>query len=146
MSRLKSYLEKTYKDLRYQKLLQMKCTPETNLPVQNNGYDCGVFVGLFGERISRSATFDFQEADCSYFRLRIASEIQQGRLVVDKRCLCSSILVTFDEAAVDDFRKGYPCTMCQAWFHLTCVDEEESNQDFEKGFVCGICFMLYFNV
>ena len=146
MSRLKSYLEKTYKDLRYQKLLQMKCTPENNLPVQNNGYDCGVFVCLFGERISRSATFDFQEADCSYFRLRIASEIQQGRLVVDKCCLCSSILVPFDEAAVGDFRIGYPCTMCQAWFHSKCVDEEESNQDFEKGFVCGMCSMLFFNV
>jgi hypothetical protein len=145
-SRLQSYLERTYEDNLGTRLLDMKCEQETSLPQQTNGHDCGVFVCLFAERISRSAMFDFVEEDCYYFRLRIASEIQQGRLVVDRCASCCCILVPFDETSSADERAGYPCIVCQAWFHSTCMmkmmNHENDIKDLEHGVVCGMC-MLY---
>ena len=44
ISRLKSYLEKTYKDKLGKQLLGMKCELETSFPEQKHGYDCAGFV------------------------------------------------------------------------------------------------------
>jgi sentrin-specific protease 1 len=132
LSKIQKYLEAKYFELQGKKLVGITCQVGCNVPKQNNSSDCGVFLCLFAERISRGADFDFSEADCPYFRLRIASEIQLGRLVVDRCSSCSNIIVPFDETSPSDGRIGFPCLSCQSWTHYICADEPDQN-------VCGFC-------
>ena len=51
-----------------------------DIPQQENGFDCGVFVCQFAERLSRRAPFDFTQADMPAIRVRMIEEIVAGRL------------------------------------------------------------------
>jgi hypothetical protein len=46
-----------------------------NIPHQQNGYDCGVFMCKFADYLSRGKPFDFSQSDMSYFRKRMILEI-----------------------------------------------------------------------
>ena len=46
-------------------------------PVQQNGYDCGVFTCLFMEHLSRDAQFQFSQKNIKDARKRIAFEIMK---------------------------------------------------------------------
>eukprot|EP01134_Creolimax_fragrantissima_P004516 CFRG4516T1 len=50
-------------------------------PRQNNGSDCGVFTCQFSEYCARGCNFDFTQADMPYFRMRMAHEILELRLL-----------------------------------------------------------------
>jgi sentrin-specific protease 1 len=49
-----------------------------NIPQQNNGYDCGVFVLMYADWIARGHPFNFTQDDIPFLRRRIASEIIAG--------------------------------------------------------------------
>jgi sentrin-specific protease 1 len=46
-----------------------------NIPLQVNGWDCGVFLCVYAERSSRLAKFDFNAYQMSHFRRLIAWQI-----------------------------------------------------------------------
>lgn len=56
------------------------CSP-SNIPCQQNGYDCGVFTCIFAEYRSRKADFTFSQKNMNYFRDRISYEIIKGNLI-----------------------------------------------------------------
>lgn len=49
-------------------------TPKT-IPIQKNGYDCGVFMLRFAERSSREAPFNFAQANMSDVRKHMVLEL-----------------------------------------------------------------------
>lgn len=51
-----------------------QCLTE-GIPMQMNGYDCGVFACVFAELMARRAPFTFSQADMPYFRHRITYEL-----------------------------------------------------------------------
>lgn len=53
----------------------------TNIPCQQNGYDCGVFACIFAEYRSRNAEFTFSQKNMNYFRDRMRYEIIKGSLI-----------------------------------------------------------------
>jgi sentrin-specific protease 1 len=56
-------------------------TEALEIPLQKNTYDCGVFLCKFMEYISRREEICFSQCDMSYFRLLIATEILEGKLL-----------------------------------------------------------------
>jgi len=56
-------------------LLTAKC------PSQKNGVDCGVFVCVFAEYLSRNAPFNFTQQHMFSFRLLILHELETKRLI-----------------------------------------------------------------
>ena len=62
-----------------------------NLPQQENGSDCGVFLCAYAEAISRNAAMCFEQvvysgstnlqSDMVYWRIRISHAIQSGQLI-----------------------------------------------------------------
>lgn len=48
---------------------------DKEIPQQKNGYDCGVFLCVFAEYLSRYSEFDFDQEDMVYFRRKISYEI-----------------------------------------------------------------------
>lgn len=54
-----------------------------SIPVQQNGYDCGVFTCLFAEYRSRLEEFDFDQSRMPYLRQRLVWEITNARLLVE---------------------------------------------------------------
>ncbi|XP_034236483.1 ubiquitin-like-specific protease 1 [Thrips palmi] len=52
-----------------------------NIPMQTNGYDCGMFVCMFGEYEGRRATVDFTQDDMVTLRRKVMRSIAIGRLV-----------------------------------------------------------------
>lgn len=50
-------------------------------PQQENGVDCGVFMCVSAEFIARGKTPRFKQADIAYFRLKIAAELLDGKLL-----------------------------------------------------------------
>lgn len=56
-------------------------TMNAQVPQQNNGYDCGIYICLFAEYISRQCSFDFSQRNIPYFRKRIMYEVLQCKLL-----------------------------------------------------------------
>ena len=52
-----------------------------DIPEQQNGCDCGVFMGKFAEYKSRYANFTFTQQNMSYFRKRMIYEIVSKKLL-----------------------------------------------------------------
>ena len=48
---------------------------KTNIPLQDNGYDCGVFAVVFTEHCIFRHPINFTQADMMYYRQRIVIEI-----------------------------------------------------------------------
>ena len=55
--------------------------PAAGIPVQQNTFDCGVFVCAYAEAISRGANFDFDQSTIPAFRLWMKSVILAGSIV-----------------------------------------------------------------
>ncbi|PVU90776.1 hypothetical protein BB561_004720 [Smittium simulii] len=53
---------------------------ESDIPVQKNGYDCGVFTAVFAEHASRGAEFIFSQQDMKYYRKKIMLEILSNQI------------------------------------------------------------------
>ena len=51
-----------------------------DVPLQNNGCDCGVFALAFAEHLSRDAPLDFHQRDMPFFRQKIAADIMALRI------------------------------------------------------------------
>lgn len=57
----------------------------TNVPLQNNAIDCGIFTVLFSERLSRrEETFNFRAEDMPYYRRRMVYELINCQLIDGK--------------------------------------------------------------
>jgi Ulp1 family protease len=50
-------------------------------PIQDNNYDCGVFLCKFIECFSLNQHFDFNEKDIPYLRLLIGIELIKGKML-----------------------------------------------------------------
>jgi sentrin-specific protease 1 len=60
---------------------EWKFVHRSDIPMQRNSYDCGVFLCAFVECIAlRNSVFDFAERDMTNFRLRMALAVKYRRL------------------------------------------------------------------
>jgi sentrin-specific protease 1 len=48
-----------------------------NVPEQRNGYDCGVFLIVFADYLSKAAQLDFSQEDIDLFRAKIALDFSR---------------------------------------------------------------------
>lgn len=81
---LMAYLRKEHKDKRKSPLVpdgKWDCQYVKGIPQQTNNHDCGVFVCLYAECLSRGAPFNFTAKDIQQLRYRIAYEIISGKLM-----------------------------------------------------------------
>ena len=51
-----------------------------NIPIQGNGFDCGIFMLTFAERLSRKANFNFHQSNMSLFRWKVMWEVLNASL------------------------------------------------------------------
>eukprot|EP00555_Chaetoceros_dichaeta_P009317 CAMPEP_0198262008 /NCGR_PEP_ID=MMETSP1447-20131203/10583_1 /TAXON_ID=420782 /ORGANISM="Chaetoceros dichaeta, Strain CCMP1751" /LENGTH=95 /DNA_ID=CAMNT_0043950077 /DNA_START=380 /DNA_END=667 /DNA_ORIENTATION=- len=59
----------------------VKCTADT--PVQENGFDCGVFTCMFADFLSINKPLSFSQEHISHCRKRIALSIMMGTAAAD---------------------------------------------------------------
>ena len=55
--------------------------PKTKVPQQTGGLDCGVFVCLTAEHLSRGAGLEFTQQEMPHFRLKMMAEIAGRKLL-----------------------------------------------------------------
>ena len=53
----------------------------TNFPLQNDDTECGVFVCMYAEHLSRQVSFDFTVSDTPDFRAKMKYEILNNSLL-----------------------------------------------------------------
>jgi len=56
-------------------------TNEVNCPQQTNTWDCGVFVLMFAEHLSRGSPLNFSQSDMDRFRKQISIEVTNKQLL-----------------------------------------------------------------
>ncbi|KAJ1674990.1 SUMO1 sentrin specific peptidase 1 [Spiromyces aspiralis] len=52
-----------------------------DIPLQKNGYDCGVFACAFAEHLTRESNFNFSQRDMKYLRKKMMIEIINQELI-----------------------------------------------------------------
>jgi len=74
---LRKYIEQEYREKKNSKidLSQWVDYYPTNIPHQENGYDCGVFMCRYANSVSLDEKFSFSQKDMKYFRKRMALDI-----------------------------------------------------------------------
>ena len=75
---MKMFIEKYFEEKGDPQRFKIKI--RDNIPVQQNGVDCGVFLCAYAERISRQAGFNFNQSNMSLFRWKMTWEILNGTL------------------------------------------------------------------
>ena len=63
-----------------------------DIPKQQNGSDCGVFICQYSEFLSRNATFNFTYKDMKYFRKRMIYEIVHGSILAPGEVMPQEVL------------------------------------------------------
>ena len=80
---LERYFQDEHKDKKKQEddrpWTLVPCTDDT--PRQRNGFDCGVFVCVFSEYLSRGRELTFTQEDVTVCRERIGYSIIQSKIV-----------------------------------------------------------------
>ena len=56
---------------------------EKNIPQQENGIDCGIFVCEYAENLARNSKFEFTQKDTDFIRERIKMEVILSKLIQD---------------------------------------------------------------
>merc|ERR1739842_170233 len=81
--KVKKFMEKHYKDRGETVTFRMKRRKDA--PLQENGYDCGVFLCQYAERIARRSTLNFSQKDLylADTRERMTQELLEGRINPD---------------------------------------------------------------
>lgn len=83
-------LNKVFEFLNFQSQRENKCELNlnewnleiaTNIPKQENDYDCGVFCCQFAEFISRDRQLNFEQNDMKYFRQKMLYEIYREEML-----------------------------------------------------------------
>uniref|UniRef100_A0A915D2K6 Ubiquitin-like protease family profile domain-containing protein n=1 Tax=Ditylenchus dipsaci TaxID=166011 RepID=A0A915D2K6_9BILA len=82
-------LHKIWEFLDTESMSRLKCgledskwtyTSHQGIPLQQNGYDCGVFTCQYAECLSRGSSFNFNQQYMSGFREQMVAEIKKGAL------------------------------------------------------------------
>merc|ERR1711879_1113098 len=76
---IKAYMEKRHKDKGEEEEYRIKI--RTDLPMQTNGVDCGVFVCKYAERITSQDAVDFRQEDMADARKKMTKELLEGKLI-----------------------------------------------------------------
>merc|ERR1739840_7953 len=81
--KVKKFMEKHYKDRG--ETVTFKIKRRKDAPLQENGYDCGVFLCQYAERIARRSTLNFSQKDLylADTRERMTQELLEGRINPD---------------------------------------------------------------
>ncbi|KAF2071588.1 hypothetical protein CYY_007097 [Polysphondylium violaceum] len=78
LSKLRRYLQDEMKNRKKEGIINLdefRDVTDKDIPTQNNGYDCGVFMCKFAEFSSRGAKLNFTQKDITQYRRRMALEI-----------------------------------------------------------------------
>ncbi|CAL8468186.1 g7725 [Coccomyxa elongata] len=79
---LRSYIADEYRDKRDAEVdtSEWPIRYPADVPLQQNGCDCGVFALQFAEHLSRGVDLSFSQLDMPYFRTKIAADIMAGHV------------------------------------------------------------------
>ena len=84
---IKKYMERYY-DIRGEKI-SFKIKRRVDAPCQENGYDCGVFICQYAEKIARRSPLNFSQKDLNHptarARDRMIQELLEGRINLEWR-------------------------------------------------------------
>ncbi|KAK9901672.1 hypothetical protein WJX75_007814 [Coccomyxa subellipsoidea] len=82
MRALRSYISDEFRDKRDDEVdtSDWPIRYPKDVPLQQNGCDCGVFALQFAEHLSRGVPMDFSQIDMPFFRAKIAADIMTGRI------------------------------------------------------------------
>ena len=82
---IKQFMEKHYRDRG--ETVTFKIKRRQDAPLQENGYDCGVFLCQYAERIARRSSLNFcqKDLDLACARERMTQELLEGRINPDWR-------------------------------------------------------------
>ena len=82
---IKQFMEKHYKDRGETVTFRIKRRKDA--PLQENGYDCGVFLCQYAERIARRSSLNFsqKDLDLACARERMTQELLEGRIIPEWR-------------------------------------------------------------
>ena len=58
---------------------------EKNIPQQENGIDCGIFVCKYAENLARNSKFKFTQKDTDFIREQIKMEVILSKLIQDPK-------------------------------------------------------------
>ena len=77
---IKQFMEKHYKDRG--ETVTFKIKRRQDAPLQENGYDCGVFLCQYAERLARMSSLNFsqKDLDLACARERMTQELLEGRI------------------------------------------------------------------
>ena len=75
---MKRFIEKYFQEQGKPQVFKIKI--QENIPTQQNGVDCGVFLCTYAERLSRHVWFNFNQSNMSLFRWKMTWEILHGSL------------------------------------------------------------------
>lgn len=75
------YVCKEHLALKSELIEPYKVVLKTDIPLQENGWDCGPFICLYAERLARRAPFDFNQSHMQHYRQKIAFEILTNSLL-----------------------------------------------------------------
>lgn len=78
---LQRYLVGEHQAVRGETIEPYRVVRRLDIPRQMNGHDCGVFVCVYAEMLSRRAEFNFSQENMPAFRQKIAHELLTGRLM-----------------------------------------------------------------
>ncbi|XP_043282359.1 sentrin-specific protease 1-like [Venturia canescens] len=59
---------------------EWKLTIKKEIPVQENNYDCGVFVCTYAEHITADRIMKFSQKEMANLRIKIKGELKEGKL------------------------------------------------------------------
>ena len=57
------------------------CSHADNIPLQENSYDCGIFILKYAQYLAHGEPFNFSEDDMDFFRQRYVWEIVRNNLM-----------------------------------------------------------------
>ena len=83
LENLLNYLESVHMDKKKAPFDTSDFTNENvkDIPTQENGYDCGIFMLKYAEYLSRNASITFTQKDMPQFRKRMVYEIVQNNII-----------------------------------------------------------------
>ena len=104
MLKIVDYLEQEYMEKKGHPLDTSTFTLEhmKDIPKQQNGSDCGVFICQYSEFLSRNATFNFTYKDMKYFRKRMIYEITQESIIAPREVLSQEVLLLFQRSPISN--------------------------------------------
>jgi len=121
-------------------LLNLISCPKENIPVQTDGYNCGVFVIYYVFTIISKSQFD-PDFNPTEYRIYLKKYLLENSEDITNVCLyCNSLSNRHRCEGNQSVVEWVSCTRCCRWIAINCIPEEDRIDDYESSdFLCLLC-------